>query len=151
MKMFRKTASVFLVVVAGVGVTNQAVAEDQATYSGPASPFLAAFLLIKAALASEHAHARSIAILSPAKDATLERDALNRLEYNFKPTSRDNHVKIYVDNEKVVADRKVGRCPCKIDLPKLEPGKHTITLKEATAQKLTGVQGSVTVTVKAGT
>lgn len=149
MNIYRKAICAFLVVAMGTGAANQAVAEDHPHYSGPASPFLAAYLLIKSALAVHHVNAKAIAILSPAKNAILESKVLHKLEFNLKPASRSNQVKVYVDNEEIAVDRKINRCPCKIDLPKLEPGKHTITLKEATAsQALTGVQGSVTVTVK---
>ncbi len=104
---------------------------------------------IKSAMAADASMMGSIAIISPAKDAVLKSDAENKLEYNIKLSPKGNHVHIYVDNQDPIIERDVGNCPCSIVLPKLSPGKHTITVKEATASHtLTGVQGSVTVTAK---
>ncbi len=92
--------------------------------------------------------AGSITITSPANGATLQ-SAGNKLEFNVHLGPNGNHVHIYIDDQKPIVDRDVSRCPCSIDLPKLSPGQHTIVVKEATSSHaLTGVQSSVTATVK---
>jgi len=89
-----------------------------------------------------------ITITSPANGATLQ-SAGNKLEFNVHLGPNGNHVHIYVDDQHPIVFRDVSHCPCSIDLPQLSPGKHTIAVKEATSSHaMTGVEGSVTVTVK---
>lgn len=93
--------------------------------------------------------AGSITITSPANDAVLQSGAGNKLGFNVHLSPNGNHVHIYVDNQDPIVFRDVSHCPCSIDLPKLTSGKHTIMVKEATSgHAMTGVQGSVTATVK---
>lgn len=93
--------------------------------------------------------AGSITITSPAKDAVLQSGTGNKLEFNTQQSPKGNHVHIYVDDQDPIIFRDVGRCPCKVDLPNLSSGKHTIVVKEATSgHAMTGVQSSVTATVK---
>jgi hypothetical protein len=92
--------------------------------------------------------AGSITITSPANGAMLQ-SAGNKLEFNVHLSPNGNHVHIYVDDQDPIVFRDVSHCPCSIDLPKLSSGKHTIVVKEATSSHaMTGVQGSVTATVK---
>jgi hypothetical protein len=92
--------------------------------------------------------AGSITIISPKSDAVLQ-SAGNKLEFNVKLGPNGNHVHVYVDDQAPIVYRDVSHCPCSIDLPKLSPGKHTITVKEATSSHaMTGVEGTVTATVK---
>lgn len=99
--------------------------------------------------AADAAAMGSITITAPANDAVLQGAAGNKLEFNVQLSPNGNHVHIYIDDEKPIVYRDVSRCPCSIDLPQLAPGKHTITVKEATSgHALTGVQGAVTATVK---
>jgi hypothetical protein len=92
--------------------------------------------------------AGSITITSPANGATLQ-SAGNKLEFNVHLGSNGNHVHIYVDDQNPIVFRDAGHCPCSIDLPDLSSGKHTIVVKEATSSHaMTGVQASVTATVK---
>jgi hypothetical protein len=93
--------------------------------------------------------AGSITISSPANDAVLQSASVNKLEFNVKLGPNGNHVHIYIDDQAPIVYRDVSHCPCSIDLPKLSSGKHTIVVKEATSgHAMTGVQGSVTATVK---
>jgi hypothetical protein len=92
--------------------------------------------------------AGSITITSPKSDAVLP-GAGNKLEFTIKLSPNGNHVHVYVDDQAPIVYRDVSHCPCSIDLPKLSVGKHTIVVKEATSSHaMTGVQGSVTATVK---
>jgi hypothetical protein len=91
----------------------------------------------------------SITITSPAKDAVLPSGTGNKLEFKAQLSPTGNHVHIYVDDQDPIIFRDVSHCPCKVDLPKLSSGKHTIVVKEATSgHAMTGVQSSVTATVK---
>lgn len=93
--------------------------------------------------------AGSITISSPANGAVLQSGSGNKLEFNVHLGPNGNHVHIYVDDQHPIVDRDISHCPCSIDLPELSSGKHTIVVKEATvSHALTGVEGSVTVTVK---
>ena len=93
--------------------------------------------------------AGSITISSPANGAMLQSGSGNKLEFNVHLSPNGNHVHIYVDDQHPIVDRDISHCPCSIDLPQLSSGKHTIVVKEATvSHALTGVEGSVTVTVK---
>lgn len=93
--------------------------------------------------------AGSITITSPANDAVLQSGAGNKLDFNVHLSPSGHHVHIYVDDQAPIVFRDVSHCPCSIDLPKLSSGKHTIVVKEATSgHAMTGVQGSVTATVK---
>lgn len=93
--------------------------------------------------------AGSITITSPAGNAVLQSGTGNKLDFNVHLGPNGNHVHIYVDDQNPIVFRDVSHCPCSIDLPKLSSGKHTIVVKEATSSHaMTGVQGSVTVTVK---
>ncbi len=93
--------------------------------------------------------AGSITISAPANGAVLQSGSGNKLEFNVHLSPNGNHVHIYVDDQHPIIDRDIHNCPCSIDLPDLSPGKHTIAVKEATvSHALTGVEGSVTVTVK---
>ena len=93
--------------------------------------------------------AGSITIMSPANDAALQSGKGNKLEFNLQLSPNGNHVHIYVDDQQPIVYRDVSRCPCSVTLPQLTAGKHTIAVKEATtSHALTGVEGSVTVTVK---
>ena len=92
--------------------------------------------------------AGSITISSPKNDAVIQ-GAGNKLEFNIHMSPNGNHVHIYVDDQAPIVYRDVSHCPCSIDLPKLSVGKHTIVVKEATSgHAMTGIQGTVTATVK---
>ena len=93
--------------------------------------------------------AGSITITSPANGAMLQSGSGNKLEFNVHLGPNGNHVHIYVDDQNPIVYRDVSHCPCNINLPDLSPGKHTIAVREATvSHAMTGVEGSVTVTVK---
>jgi len=95
------------------------------------------------------ADAGSITITSPANGAMLASGSGNKLDFNVHLGPTGNHVHIYVDDQSPIVYRDVAHCPCSIDLPSLSSGKHTIVIKEATvSHALTGVQASVTATVK---
>jgi hypothetical protein len=90
----------------------------------------------------------SITITSPANGAVLQGSG-NKLGFDVHLGPSGNHVHVYVDDMNPMVIRDVSHCPCSINLPDLSPGKHTVVVKEATASHaLTGVQGSVTFTVK---
>jgi len=90
-----------------------------------------------------------ITILAPKDGAVLNSGTENKLQYNVHLSPTGNHLHIYIDNQKPIISRDVSHCPCGIDLPDLVPGKHVITIKEATsAHVLTGLQRAVTVTVQ---
>ncbi len=109
------------------------------------APFSLAALTVFAGAA--YAADGSITITSPANGATLQGNALNKLDFNVKLSPNGNHLHIYVDDGNPIIDRDIGHCPCSIDLPKLAPGKHVIAVKEATvSHALTGVESTVTVT-----
>jgi hypothetical protein len=92
--------------------------------------------------------AGSITITSPKNDAVIQ-GAGNKLEFNIHLSPNGNHVHVYVDDQAPIVFRDVSHCPCSIDLPQLSSGKHTIVVKEATSSHaMTGVQGTVTATVK---
>ena len=100
-------------------------------------------------LAAEAAADGSITITSPADGAVLHSAMGNKVDFDVHLSSKGNHVHVYVDNQKPIVYQDVSHCPCSVDLPNLTPGKHTISVKEASSSHaLTGVQGSVTVTVK---
>ncbi|MHB1237121.1 MAG: hypothetical protein ACYCY7_06120 [Gallionella sp.] len=93
--------------------------------------------------------AGSITITSPANGAVLSSGAGNKLVFNVHLSPDGNHVHIYVDDQHPIVDRDISHCPCSVDLPNLSSGKHTIVVKEATSSHaLTGVEGTVTTTVK---
>ena len=93
--------------------------------------------------------AGSITITSPVNDAVLQSATGNKLEFNVHLSPNGNHVHVYVDDQDPIVIRDVSHCPCSVPLPKLSSGKHTIVVKEATSGHApTGVQGSVTATVK---
>jgi hypothetical protein len=90
----------------------------------------------------------SITVISP-KDGAVLGAGGNKLEYNVQLSPKGNHLHIYVDNQDPIISKSVSNCPCSVALPALAAGKHTIAVKEATAgHALTGVQSTVTVTVK---
>ena len=94
------------------------------------------------------ADAGSITITSPANGATVP-GAGDKLEFSIHLSPNGNHVHVYVDDQDPMVVRDIGHCPCSVDLPTLSAGKHTIVVKEATSSHaMTGVQGTVTVTVK---
>jgi len=91
----------------------------------------------------------SITITSPVNDAVLQSATGNKLEFNVHLSPNGNHVHVYVDDQDPIVFRDVSHCPCSIALPKLSSGKHTIVVKESTSSHaMTGVQSSVTATVK---
>lgn len=91
----------------------------------------------------------SLTILKPVNGETLNSGSNNVLEYNITLSPTGNHVHVYIDDQSPMIVRKVTNCPCKIDLPMLSPGKHTIAVKEATVNHvLTGLESSVSFTVK---
>lgn len=147
MKLLNKMISFVLVAQAGALAGNWAMAADNAAKSDDSLQISCPW--IKSALAAEEPMMGSVTILSPKNDAVLKSNAENKLEFNVKLGQSGNHVHIYVDNGSPIVDRDVGYCPCKVNLPKLSPGKHTIAVKEATAaHALTGAEAAVTVTVK---
>jgi len=90
----------------------------------------------------------SITIISP-KDGAVLQGGGNKLEYNVHLSPNGSHLHIYIDNQDPIIGKNVSNCPCSIGLPALATGKHAIVVKEATAgHALTGVQSTVTVTVK---
>jgi hypothetical protein len=113
------------------------------------SSALAAFAMLPVSAVLADDSAGSITILSPKDGAELANGSANKLEYNVTLSPTGNHLHVYVDDQAPIVDRKVSNCPCSIDLPDLASGQHKIVIKEATASHaLTGVEGSVTVTVK---
>jgi len=95
------------------------------------------------------ASAGSVTIISPKNGDVLNHGADNKLTYNVHLGPNGNHLHIYVDGNPPIIDRDVSDCPCKITLPMLSAGSHTVALKVATAgHVLTGVQGTVKFTVK---
>jgi hypothetical protein len=108
---------------------------------------LALLALANPVLAADSAG--SITITSPVNDAVLQSATGNKLEFNVHLSPNGNHVHVYVDDQDPIVFRDVSHCPCSIALPKLSSGKHTIVVKEATSSHaMTGVQSSVTATVK---
>ena len=108
---------------------------------------LALFALANPVLAADSAG--SITITSPVNDAVLQSATGNKLEFNVHLSPNGNHVHVYVDDQDPIVFRDVSHCPCSIALPKLSSGKHTIVVKESTSSHaMTGVQSSVTATVK---
>ncbi len=106
-------------------------------------------VLANPVLAADSAGAGAIAILAPTSDAVLQSGVENKLEFNVKLSPRGHHLHIYVDDQDPIIARNVAHCPCNVALPKLAPGKHVIVIKEATSSHaMTGVEGSVAVTVK---
>ena len=106
-------------------------------------------VLANPVLAADSAGMGSITILSPTNDAVLQSDMENKLKFSVHLSPRGDHLHIYIDDQNPIINRDLSRCPCSIVLPRLSPGKHTIVVKEATSgHVLTGVQGSVTATVK---
>ncbi len=88
-----------------------------------------------------------ITILSPKNGAVIHSRTM--LEFNVHPDPGGHHPHIYIDGGKPIIDRDANHCPCRIDLPKLSPGKHTIIIRESTAgHTLTGAQATVHVTVR---
>ena len=147
MKLLNKIACFILVAHTGSVLANSIADKYAGMSQATETPITCPW--IKSALAAEDSEMGSIAILAPTNGAVLKSDAENKLEFNPKLGPKGNHVHIYVDDQSPIVDRDVGYCPCSIALPKLSPGKHTIVVKEATASHtLTGVQSSVTVTVK---
>jgi len=107
---------------------------------------LAAMPLANPASAAEPG---SITIVSPKDGAVLGGGGGNKLEYDVHLSPKGNHLHIYIDNQDPIITKNVSNCPCSIGLPALATGKHVIAVKEATAgHALTGVQSTVTVTVK---
>ncbi|MGA9666099.1 MAG: hypothetical protein WBQ69_06570 [Gallionella sp.] len=107
------------------------------------------FALVALASPVFAADSGSITITSPANGAMLASGSGNKLDFNVHLGPTGNHVHIYIDDQNPIVYRDVGHCPCSIDLPDLSPGKHMIVIKEATvSHALTGVQASVTATVK---
>ncbi len=108
---------------------------------------LALLALANPVLAADSAG--SITITSPVNNAVLQSATGNKLEFNVHLSPNGNHVHVYVDDQDPIVFRDVSHCPCSIALPKLSSGKHTIVVKEATSSHaMTGVQSSVTATVK---
>jgi hypothetical protein len=106
-------------------------------------------LVIVAGPAFSADSAGSITIISPVNGAVLPSGSGDKLEFNVHLSPNGNHVHIYVDDQHPIVYRDVAHCPCSVDLPQLSPGKHTIAIKEATvSHALTGVEGTVTATVK---
>jgi hypothetical protein len=100
-------------------------------------------------LAADSAAMGSVTITSPVNDAVLQSATGNKLEFNVHLSPNGSHVHVYIDDQDPIVFRDVSHCPCSIALPKLSSGKHTIVVKEATSgHAMTGVQGSVTATVK---
>lgn len=91
----------------------------------------------------------SISILSPKDGATVMGSAQNALEFNLKQSPQGHHLHVYVDDNKPIIVRQVTGCPCKVELPALSPGQHTVVVKEATAGHApTGVEATVHFTAK---
>lgn len=99
-----------------------------------------------AALAND---ARSIQFITPKNGDLIQGGVPSKLTYDIKPAPAGGHIQIEIDGKQADATLKAEGCPCDVTLPAMTPGKHTITLKEARADRsLTGVQESVTVTAK---
>lgn len=91
----------------------------------------------------------SITVLGPQNGAELASGSGNKLEYEVMLSPSGNHLHVYVDDQSPIIVRKVKNCPCSVDLPNLAAGTHTIMVKEATSgHSLTGIEGTVTVSVK---
>lgn len=99
-----------------------------------------------AALASDP---RSIQFITPKNGDLIQGGVPSKLTYDIKPAPAGGHIQIEIDGKEADATLKADGCPCDVTLPALTPGKHTITLKEASAdRRLTGIQQSITVTAK---
>lgn len=91
----------------------------------------------------------SISIIEPKNGAELASGSVNKLEYEVKLSPSGNHLHVYIDDQSPMVVREVNNCPCTMELPMLAPGKHNIAVKEATSShSLTGIQSSVTISVK---
>jgi len=102
--------------------------------------------LLALAGASFAADPGSIKILSPMDGVSLQGPTVNKLTYTVQLGPEGNHLHVYIDDQKPIIVRNVTGCPCTVDLPALNPGKHVIVVKEARVDhSLTGVQSTVTV------
>ena len=91
----------------------------------------------------------SITILSPKDGSIVPAGSVTKLMYNVKLSPEGNHLHVYVDDQKPIVDRDVSACPCSINLPMLNAGKHMVVIKEARADhSLTGVMATTAVTAK---
>lgn len=91
----------------------------------------------------------SITVLAPKMGQTLKGGSGIKLQYKVHLSPKGNHLHVYVDNGNPIIVRKVSGCPCSIKLPDLAPGRHTVSVKEATSSHaLTEVESSVVFTVQ---
>ncbi|NDU85237.1 MAG: hypothetical protein G3H99_01290 [Ferrovum sp.] len=108
-----------------------------------------AMMAIGLTLVSVAAVAGDITILSPKAGETLAAGD-HVVSYNVHPSPNGNHLHVYVDQQdEPIISHAMTHCPCEVALPKLAPGQHSISIKEATASHgLTGVESKVSFTVK---
>ncbi|OIO54275.1 MAG: hypothetical protein COX57_01675 [Alphaproteobacteria bacterium CG_4_10_14_0_2_um_filter_63_37] len=91
----------------------------------------------------------AITLLSPKQGETLMGGSGVVLRYEVTLGPNGNHLHVYVDDQNPIITHDVTRCPCKVPLPDLTPGKHTVAVKEATSSHtLTGIETSVSFTVQ---
>ncbi len=94
-----------------------------------------------------HPHLLSVGsaqITSPKDGVYIDGEARNMLAYDFHPSTRGNHLVIYVDDQEPVIVREWRGS---YRLPLLGMGKHRICVKEANSSNvLTGLQKCLTVT-----
>ena len=89
-----------------------------------------------------------IKITYPLELTTLTSSDGNTVNFNYVPTSNGNYVVISVDGMEAVVDRDVGNCPCRVHLPYMNAGKHTLAIMEAnSAMSFTGAQDKAMITV----
>ena len=94
-------------------------------------------------------HTGVIAIMSPKDHAVLDSGSGIKLAYDVHLSPRGDHLVIDVDDRAPIIDRHVSGCPCSMALPRLVPGRHSVTVREAMAgHALTGIESTVRFTVK---
>lgn len=91
--------------------------------------------------------ARGIIIISPTNGQVLDSRNNVPLEYYVEPGATRGRIHLYIDGGRPIADHYVTHCPCRIALPRLVPGEHVVTLKEAVPGRAVVVESSVTFTV----
>jgi hypothetical protein len=106
-------------------------------------PLLAVFLL---GSGQALADAASVAILSPANNATVSKDSNAELSYEATPGPDGDHLHLYLDGKRIdVLHPMKG----KADLGMLDPGKHHVCLTVNTkGHAPTGAEACIDLTAK---
>jgi hypothetical protein len=95
------------------------------------------------------ANAGDVSILSPQNHAVLANGRGIALVFEAPPIPGGRRLSIAVDGRAPIVVHDAGRCPCRVTLPRLAPGRHRLVVREAMAGRAPGgIESRVRFTIK---